>query len=376
MEHAVAAAACDTADRMVGAVRRSWVCRHLRARSSWVSACSSRDHTCADPLGGPRHRCPARDDGAQEATERRGAAGVPVGVELRQRAYGLLLGLLVVTAVGHLTDVRTEAQKEASSLIALYDTLNVYTPETREPVQHDLVCYMRSIADDEWPAMARGGHLEATRTLGFGDRLRAQLRTLPTDGSAQASAYGRAGTLVTDAGQSRQRLLFLTAPEIPTILWVMIYVGAFLVFFLLALHYAERPDGLVVVLASVIVLMTVVVAVLSMLDQPFSFGVQVQPSRCAKPSSSWGEVTRRTRRSCGRAADLGSTRSATAPGERRRDRQNRLRGGHGPPARSISPLRRRPRRAGRRSGTSRPSCLQRRPWRSLAPSLRASRNAW
>jgi hypothetical protein len=194
-------------------------------------------------------------------------------------SYGLLLGLLVVTAVGHFNDVRTEAQKEASSLISLYDTVNVYAPETREPVQHDLVCYMRSIVNDEWPSMARGSNLEATRTLRFGDELRAQLRSLPADGSAQASAYGRSASLVTDAGQSRQRLLFLTAPEIPTILWVMIYVGAFLVFFLLAFHYAERPGGLVVVLGSVVVLMTVVVAVLSMLDQPFSFGVQIQPSQ-------------------------------------------------------------------------------------------------
>src|SRR3954451_22277608 len=87
---------------------------------------------------------------------------------------------------------------EAGSLIALYDTLNVYAPQTREPVQHDLVCYMRSIVDDEWPSMARGRDLEATRTLRFGDRLRAQLRALPTDGSGQASADGRSGSLVTD----------------------------------------------------------------------------------------------------------------------------------------------------------------------------------
>ena len=194
-------------------------------------------------------------------------------------AYGLLLGLLVVTAVGHFNDVRTEAQKEAGSLLALYDALNVYPRETREPVQHDVVCYMRSIVDDEWPSMARGKELEAPRTLRFGDRLRAQLRILPTDASGQASAYGRSATLVTDAGQSRQRLLFLTTPQIPPVLWVMIYVGAFLLFFLLAFHYGERPGGLVVVLGSVIVLMTVVVAVLSMLDQPFGFGVQIQPSQ-------------------------------------------------------------------------------------------------
>jgi hypothetical protein len=181
--------------------------------------------------------------------------------------------------VGHFNDVRTEAQKEAGSLLALYDTLNVYAPETREAAQHDVVCYMRSIVDDEWPSMARGRELEAPRTLRFGDRLRAQLRILPTDGSGEASAYGRGATLVTDAGQSRQRLLFLTTPQIPTVLWIMIYVGAFLVFFLLAFHYGERPGGLVVVLGSVVVLMTVVVAVLSMLDQPFGFGVHVQPSQ-------------------------------------------------------------------------------------------------
>ena len=62
-----------------------------------------------------------------------------------------------------------------------------------------------------------GSEFEATRTLRYGDRLRAQLRTLPTDGSPETSAYGRGAALVTDAGQSRQRLLFLTAPQIPTV---------------------------------------------------------------------------------------------------------------------------------------------------------------
>ena len=41
-------------------------------------------------------------------------------------AYGLLLGLLVVFAVGHYSDTRREAQREASSLVALWDTVDVY----------------------------------------------------------------------------------------------------------------------------------------------------------------------------------------------------------------------------------------------------------
>jgi hypothetical protein len=194
-------------------------------------------------------------------------------------SYGLLLGLLVVFAVGHFNDVRTEAQKEASSLASVYDAVSLYPPATRDQVRHGILCYMRSIADDEWPSMERGGQLETPRTLRFGDRVRTDLRSLSADGSAQASAYGRAATLMSDAGQSRERLLFLTAPEIPTALWVVIYVGAFLVFLLLALHYAVRPAGRVWALGTGVVLMTVVVAVLAMLDQPFGIGAQVHPDQ-------------------------------------------------------------------------------------------------
>jgi len=194
-------------------------------------------------------------------------------------SYGLLLGFLVVFAEGHFNDARTASQQEATSLVSLYDAVGVYPPATRDHVRHDLICYMRSIVEDDWPSMERGKQLEAPRTLRFGDRVRADLRTLPASDSVQGSAYGHAATIISDAGGSRQRLLFLTAPEIPTALWAVIYVGAFLVFSLLAVHYATRPAGRVLALGSVVLLMTVVLGVLAMLDQPFGVGVRVHPDQ-------------------------------------------------------------------------------------------------
>ena len=194
-------------------------------------------------------------------------------------AYGLLLGLLVVFAVGHFSDVRHESQQEASSLVALQDTVRIYPPETSDPVRRDVVCYMRSIVDDEWPSMERGNDTATRRTLGFGDRVRADVRNLPSGDPMQGSAYGRANSLITDASQSRQRLLFFTEPEIPIALWIVIYVGAILVILLLTAHYATRPAGRVAALGSVAVLMTVVVGVLGMLDQPFGIGAHVQPDQ-------------------------------------------------------------------------------------------------
>lgn len=192
-------------------------------------------------------------------------------------AYGLLLGLLVVFAVGHYSDTRREAQKEASSLVALWDTVDVYPRETKDAVHHDLICYMRAIVNDDWPAMEGGSRFEDPRTLAFGDRVRAEIRGLPQDDDKQRSAYGRAAGLIADASQSRQQLLFFTEPEVPTVLWVLIYAGAFLLVFLIGTHYVERPRGRVTSLAAVAALLTVIVIVLTMLDNPFIAGARVQP---------------------------------------------------------------------------------------------------
>jgi hypothetical protein len=127
--------------------------------------------------------------------------------------------------------------------------------------------------------MARGTQLEAPRTLRFGDQVRADLQALPDSTSQQGSAYGRANSLMSDASAPRQRLLFYTVPRIPPALWVVIYIGAFLLALLLAGHYATRPSGRISALATVAVLMTVVAAVLAMLDQPYGVGVSVQPDQ-------------------------------------------------------------------------------------------------
>jgi hypothetical protein len=193
-------------------------------------------------------------------------------------AYGLLLGLLVVFAVGHYSDARHRAQDEATSLVALYDTVAVYPRTVKDPFRRELVCYMRSIVSDEWPSMERGTRTEATRTGAFGDRVRKLTRELPLSNDRERSAYGRAVNQITDATESRQELLFFTEAEIPTPLWVVIYVGVFVFVLLIAVHYADHPRGRLIALGSVSLLLTVIVAVLTMLDRPFGAGVRLQPN--------------------------------------------------------------------------------------------------
>jgi hypothetical protein len=193
-------------------------------------------------------------------------------------AYGLLLGLLVVTAVGHFSDARHKAEDEATSLVALSEGVTIFPPEVRVLVQHDLICYMRSIVADDWPSMESGNTTEAPRTLAFGDRVRSDIRTMPFTNQRESAAFGRVSGLITDANKARQDLLFFTQPEIPTLLWVVIYVGVFLMVFVIAIHYTDHPGGRAPALGMMSVLLTVVIAVIATLDRPFDLGAQVQPN--------------------------------------------------------------------------------------------------
>jgi hypothetical protein len=207
-------------------------------------------------------------------------------------AYGLLLGLLVVFAVGHYTDSRNQAEAESTSLTALYDALGAYPPGTRDKVQHGVICYMRSIVADDWPSMEDGNSTEDPRALAWGDYVREHVRDLPLDTPHESSAYGRAVGFITDASKSRQQLLFFTEPRIPIPLWVVIYVGVFLLVFLIALHYTDDPRGRVIALTSLTVLLTVVISVLAMLDRPFGVGSLVQPNEMRQALTLLSEGTK------------------------------------------------------------------------------------
>ena len=76
----------------------------------------------------------------------------------------------------------------------------------------------------------------------------------------------------------------------------MIYVGVFLLVFLIALHYTDDPRGRVTALASLTVLLTVIISVLAMLDRPFGVGTLVQPSEMRQALALVSEGTKPARR--------------------------------------------------------------------------------
>jgi hypothetical protein len=189
--------------------------------------------------------------------------------------FGFLVTTLQVFATNHYSDTRSEAQSEPTSLVTMYDDLGVFPQHVRATGQHDIVCYMWSVAEGDWKAQERGANLESPETLQWGDRLRNFRDKLPQDMPAtQAVSMD-----LSNADDARQQLLFLAQPQIPTVLWVAVFVSAgLLLFFQISDSQSQRKIIKRTVLAALVVLLTAEVASLAILDRPFSPIARIQPS--------------------------------------------------------------------------------------------------
>lgn len=193
-------------------------------------------------------------------------------------SVGLLLSLLQVFAADHYSSARSEAQSEATTLVAMYDNLGIFPPQVATPAQHDLVCYMRSVVGRDWQAQEREDVNEAPDTLARGDRVRSVRTTISPASPQTQAAYSRIAQEVGDAGTSRQKLIFLAEPQIPTVLWAVVFVGVGVLMCLLVSEVQTRQRIIrLAVLIPVILLMSVGVGALATLDHPFSPIARVEP---------------------------------------------------------------------------------------------------
>jgi hypothetical protein len=132
-----------------------------------------------------------------------------------------------------------------------------------------------AVAEGDWKAQEREATQESPDTVVWGDRLRNFRNTLPQDSPATQTV----GADLSAADSARQQLLFLAQPQIPAILWAIVFVSAGLLFFLqVSDSQGQRKIIRRTVLTAVTVLMTVEVASLAVLDHPFSPIARIQPS--------------------------------------------------------------------------------------------------
>jgi len=185
----------------------------------------------------------------------------------------VLLGFIVVLAFTSYDNSRGGAEDEALAVGQQLETAQLLPDRVVPEVSGELICYARSVAYLEWPAMTRGERLEQINQWGAA-LFRTMQRVEPRSASEQA-AYAKWLDQTFDRESARQDRIHGAFGVIPTPLWIMLIFTAAIIF-AYTLFFADRGEPWfvqVLIMTSVVSVFTGMLLLVRFLDDPFHDGV-------------------------------------------------------------------------------------------------------
>jgi hypothetical protein len=186
--------------------------------------------------------------------------------------YGLLLGLLSVTAFGNASSVSASVDREAASIASLYRTVASYPEPLRGEVQYLLRDYTQYIIHKDWPAHNQG-------KIWNGGNLRLQviqqklISLQPTD-HTQSLLQEQAIKYFGEIDDARQERLTGVNTAIPGVLWYVMIIGALINILLIWL--LDMRFTLHLILGGIIsFFLGVMIFLIAAMDRPLQGGVSV-----------------------------------------------------------------------------------------------------
>ena len=192
---------------------------------------------------------------------------------------GIMLGLLLFFSVQVFEDASASAKSEALSLVDVFETADYFPAAPADQVRRDAICLMRSVATDSWVAAEAGDLTGDENTAAWATAVRAGNQGLTSDGNAEAEAQKSAMDSFQQAQSARQSRILSSVWKLPTIVWVVLDLGAFVFAGLVVLSLPGRRRTALVLIGACLVFTMGVVGALSMFATPFTrLGVSVQPT--------------------------------------------------------------------------------------------------
>lgn len=193
-------------------------------------------------------------------------------------AIGLLLSLVIFFALGHRTEAQSAAQAEATAYTTLFSSMAPLPGAISDPPQHAAVCVMRSTIVDEWPAMADGARGGSPTTQQAISRLYAAIEGIPRDDPAVQPWFDTIWGSMIARASARDARLAQGTPQVPLAIWLIMWVGAFIVVVLVGLEERLAGRGAWIgVGAALVVTFTMLVGATAVLDRPYGGVAGVEP---------------------------------------------------------------------------------------------------
>jgi hypothetical protein len=187
--------------------------------------------------------------------------------------FSVLLGFIIFLGFESYDQSRSGAEQEAIVVLQQLENAQFFPQPARAQLTAELVCYGRSVVNQEWDRMREGSQGDALNPWGV--RMFRTLQTVRPQTDTQQSAYDKWLDQTSAREEARQDRIHGAVGVIPTTLWIVLFFIA-AVIFVFMLFFADRGERAIVqgvLIGSVVAVIAALLLVLRSLDEPFHSGV-------------------------------------------------------------------------------------------------------
>jgi hypothetical protein len=187
--------------------------------------------------------------------------------------FSVLLGFIVFLAFESYDQSRTGAEAEALVLVQQVETAQFFPRRVSGELSGELVCYGRSVVEDEWPSAEAGEHPDDINP--WAAELFRTLRTVEPRTPSEQSAYDKWLGQTSDRESARNDRMHGAVGVIPTPLWIVLLFISVVIFGFM-LFFADRAEGAItqaVLIGSVVSVIVAMLLLIRFLDSPFHEGI-------------------------------------------------------------------------------------------------------
>jgi amino acid transporter len=187
--------------------------------------------------------------------------------------FAIFGGFVIFLAFTTYDQSRAGAEAEALVMVQQFETAQFLAPETRDQLAGQLVCYGRSVVNQEWPRMEDGELGNALNPWGVA--LFRTIRAADAKTSAEQTAFAKWLDQTSDREEARRDRVHGAAGITPTTVWIVLLLTAAIVFvyMLFFADSAEQKRSQAMLIASGTTIVVVTLLAIHALDNPYRAGL-------------------------------------------------------------------------------------------------------